>query len=357
MNLVQRAVLGAFLRILGTTMAGALVLFTLVDLFEHIGNFLDNQATLSQVARYYLYKSPWIIDICLPVAMLMSALFTIGNMARYNELTALFAAGRSLLQVTRPLVAAAALASAFSLAWSEWVLPRANSARNHVYNVEIHKRPDRSRPTTEIALTGDDGRLYFARTFDPAHGLLTELSVQTFAGAVVTERIDANRAEWTDGRWVLFEGTRRTFAGEDEHAVPFSRLEAPFLAAGPAEFSRERIKPEDMNVRQLLARIALMRRSGADPTEYEVDLQFKLAFPGVHLIVVFLGLLLASGPRKTNVASGFGWTVLISFGYYLTMNFGRALGQSGALPPVVAGWGGNALYSLAAVALWARARR
>ena len=75
------------------------------------------------------------------------------------------------------------------------------------------------------------------------------------------------------------------------------------------------------------------------------------------MIVVFLGILLASGPRKTNVASGFGWTVLISFGYYLSMNFGRALGHSGAFPPVLAGWGGNAVYAAIALGLFARARR
>lgn len=357
MNLIHRTVLTSFLRVLGTTLVGALVLFTLVDLFEHIGNFLDNHATLAQVGRYYLYKIPWIVDICLPVAMLMSALFTVGTLARYNELTALFAAGRSLLQITRPLIMTAALASAFSLAWSEWVLPRANSARNRLYHVEIHKRPDRARPTTEIALTGEDGRLYYARTFDPARGVLTELSVQTLDGAVVTERIDAARAEWDGRQWILHDGARRTFAGEDERVEPYARLAAPFLTATPAEFNRERVRPEDMNIRQLAERVALLRRSGTDPAEYAVDLQFKLAFPCVHMIVVLLGILLASGPRKTSVASGFGWTILISFGYYLTMNFGRALGHSGALPPVAAGWGGNAIYVLAAAGLWARARR
>jgi lipopolysaccharide export system permease protein len=110
-------------------------------------------------------------------------------------------------------------------------------------------------------------------------------------------------------------------------------------------------------VRQLARRVALLRRTGADATSCAVDLQFRLAFPWINLIVVALGVLLASGPRKTNVASGFGWTVMISFGYYLTMNLGRALGHSGALPPILAGWGGNFVYSGFATALWIRARR
>ena len=36
---------------------------------------------------------PVIVDIVLPIAMLMATLFSVGQMARYLELTALFAAG------------------------------------------------------------------------------------------------------------------------------------------------------------------------------------------------------------------------------------------------------------------------
>jgi lipopolysaccharide export system permease protein len=347
----------SFLRALALAVASGLILFVLVDLFEHIERFLDHRATATVVARYYLYKMPWIIDTVLPIALLMSTLFTVGAMARYNELTALFAAGRSLVQVTLPLILFAAATSLASLAWSEYVLPVANSAHTRVWEVEVQKRPDRARPTTNLALTGEDGRLYFARSYNPAICSLSDLTVQTLQGAQVVERIDATSAEWDGGQWVLKSGTRRFFAGEQERAETFVALEAPFLALLPDDLLRERVKAEDMNVRQLSRRMALLARSGHDAREYAVERQFRLAYPAVHLIVVLLGILLASGPRKTSIASGFGWTVLISFGYYLTMNFGRALGHSGALPPVAAGWGGNAIYATIAVLLMWRARR
>jgi lipopolysaccharide export system permease protein len=88
-----------------------------------------------------------------------------------------------------------------------------------------------------------------------------------------------------------------------------------------------------------------------------VDIQFLLAFPLVNVMVVFIGVILASGPRKTTVASGFGWTLLLSFGYYLFINFGRALGREGAIPPLVAGWAGNGVYALVGLVLFLRARR
>ena len=88
-----------------------------------------------------------------------------------------------------------------------------------------------------------------------------------------------------------------------------------------------------------------------------MDVQFNLAFPLVNLIVVLMGVILASGPRKTTIASGFGLTLLISFGYYVFMNLGRSLGHNGTLHPILAGWSGNLLYGLICLVLFLRAKR
>lgn len=357
MRIIHRHLLATFLRNLGYTIVGAIVLFTMVDLLDHMGSFVDNDATASMIARYYLYKAAWIVDTVLPVAMLMATLFTVGTMARYLELTALFAAGWSLLGVCRPLLGVAVIVTLGSLAWREYVLPVANVERTHVWEVEVHHNPDRIRPTQNVALTGADGRLYYARRFDPNTGILTGLKVVTTRGATVTERIDAARAEWNDGHWTLVDGRRRVFEGDQELTTTFSRMVARDLRLDPKSLYRDRIRQEDMNIRQLRNHVALVRQTGGDPTSALVDIQFNLAFPLVNVIVVFMGMVLASGPRKTTIASGFGLTLLVSFGYYLFMNFGRALGHSGTIPAVPAAWAGNGAYALICLVLFVRARR
>jgi len=357
MSIIHRHLLATFFRNLGFTMVGALMLFTLIDVLDHMGSFVDNDATAWQVLRYYSFKAVWIIDTVLPIAMLMATLFTVGTMARYLELTALFASGWSLMKVTRPLIFMSLLMTMFSLVWREYVLPEANVRRNQVWEVEIHGNPDRIRPTQHIALTGSDGRLYYARKFDPNTGILTGLKILSHKGAVITERIDAARAEWDGSHWTLIDGTRRIFDGENETTVTFDRLTASDLQVDPKSFYRERIRQEDMNIRQLMDHVELVRHSGGDPTSSLVDIQFNFAFPLVNLIVVLMGIILASGPRKTTVASGFGFTLLVSFVYYLFMNFGRALGHNGTLPPVPAAWAGNVVFALVFVVMFIRARR
>jgi lipopolysaccharide export system permease protein len=357
MYIVHRHLMATFFRYLGYTLIAALVLFTLMDLLDHIGSFVDNDATAAQMMRYYTFKAVWIVDLVLPIALLMATLFTVGTMARYLELTALFASGWSLMKVTRPLVFLALLMTVGSLAWREFVLPEANLRRDHIWEVDIHGNPDRIRPTQQISIIGKDGRLYYARKFDPNTGVLNYLQIISLDGANITERIDAKWASWDGDYWTLIEGTKRVFQGEEETTESFDRLTARDLQVDPKSFYRDRIRQEDMNIRQLREHIELIRYSGGDPTSALVDIQFNFAFPAVNLIVVLMGIILSSGPRKTTIASGFGWTLLVAFGYYLFINFGRTLGHNGTLPPIPAAWSGNVVYALIFVVLYTRARR
>lgn len=357
MGIIHRYLMTSFLRNLGYTMVGALVLFTLMDLMDHMGSFVDNSATGSMVLRYYLFKSAWIVDTVLPIAVLMATLFTVGTMARYLELTALFTAGMSLLQVTRPLILLALGFTFFSLGWREFVLPEANLRKNKVWEVEIHKHPDRINPTEHIALTGPDDRKYYARKFDPNSGIITGLKIVTLRGDKIAERIDAERAEWDGRNWTLIGVTKRVFRGDQETASFVERMTATDLVVDPKSFYQDRIRPQDMNIRQLREHVRIVRESGGDPAAGLVDIQFNLAFPAVNLIVALMGIVLASGPRKTTVASGFGLTLLISFAYYIFMNFGKSLGHTGTLPPGPAAWSGNVFFLGLFVALFLRVKR
>ncbi len=357
MKIHERFILGTFLRYLFYTLAGSFILFSLVDLFNHLGSLLDNNATASMTLRYYLYKGAWIFDQVLPIAVLMATLFTIGTMARYLELTAFYAAGLSLLRVARPLVIAGMFLTVISLAWREYVLPEANLRKWQVWEVEIHKKTETLRPTRQIAATGPDGRLYYARRYDPTTQTVTGLKVMAMEGSIVTERLDAQVAQWDGQHWILQQGTRRRFDGDVESSEWFDTVRATELTLTPRGLYRTRVRPENMTIRQLQDHRDLLRQTGGDPTSMDVDIQFQLAFPLVNLIVVCLGVILASGPRKTTIASGFGTTLLIGFGYYLLMMFGRSFGHNGVLPPVAAGWLGNAVYAAATGLLFLHARR
>jgi len=90
-----------------------------------------------------------------------------------------------------------------------------------------------------------------------------------------------------------------------------------------------------------------LRRKGVDTSESAVDLHLKLALPAASLVMMLLAVPLASaGTRLTSFASSLGLGFGVGFSYFVLVAFARALGQSGALPAVVAAWAANLLFAL-----------
>ena len=51
--------------------------------------------------------------------------------------------------------------------------------------------------------------------------------------------------------------------------------------------------------------------------------------------------LAARGTRVTSLPAAVGLGFVIGFGYFIVLAFARALGQTGALPPLIAAWTSN----------------
>ena len=57
-----------------------ILIFILVDLMENLDDFIDQRVSASIILKYYFYFAPEIIKLTLPVAVLLSCLFTTGRM-------------------------------------------------------------------------------------------------------------------------------------------------------------------------------------------------------------------------------------------------------------------------------------
>ena len=66
-------------------MAMVIGIYTIVDFFERIDNFMEAGAPLSAAVQFLLFKIPFIIAQILPVGILLSILITLGLMSKKNE--------------------------------------------------------------------------------------------------------------------------------------------------------------------------------------------------------------------------------------------------------------------------------
>lgn len=359
MNLIDRYVLRMFVRILLYGLLAFVAVFILIDLVDHVDDFIDDEASILSILKFYLYVAPAYIDYSLPISMMLASMFTMGILGRSREYTAILSSGVSLARMCRTLLVFGVLMVFVSIGWREGVVAEANHRHNEVKHYEIEgKARDRLNTRLNFAHVDEQGRVYLVSRFRPNPPRLEWVSIQTFTDSTLVERYDARQAVWEKDHWRLENGSLREFDAEGHETVtPFDSMVLGGAVEPPAGFSDQKIDPEDMNWFQLRDFAHWVERTGGDPTPYRADMAHKLSFPVINVIVVLLGLSIGASRRRNTLWAGFGATVGAAFGYYLLTDFGLELGRSGVLGPVVSAWSGNVLYASVGIFLFWRANR
>jgi lipopolysaccharide export system permease protein len=292
------------------------------------------------------------------VALLLATFLALGQLNKFGELTAMRAAGISLLRILVPVFAIAVGSAVVSLLLGEVVVPGATRQRDEIYNERIqHMTATGHSERADVTYLGSGGRIWYTRLYVVPEKRMHEVSLQEFRAGTLWRRIDAAEASWENGRWVFSSGYLRTFDHGHEKAEPFQRMAVNGMVESPEDFAKEDIHPDEMNFFELRRYVTRLRASGARVANYLVDLHLKLAFPVICIVVVMIGGAMATRLRMQSAALGFGLSVAISFFYYGVMRAGQALGHNGALSPYVAAWMGDALFGAIGLIMLRQAQR
>ena len=127
-----------FINILTFCLLSVILLFLVFDLVENLDKFMDRKVSWNVVLMYYIYYIPYILVLIMPVATLLAAVFSVGSLAKHNEMVAMKALGFSLYQVMITILFLGFLVSLLTFALAEAVVPPANQKRE-----EISRQPIR----------------------------------------------------------------------------------------------------------------------------------------------------------------------------------------------------------------------
>ncbi|MEA2626638.1 MAG: lipopolysaccharide export system permease protein [Candidatus Binatota bacterium] len=345
--ILSRYLVGEFLRILALSVTGFVILYVIVDFFDRFDDFLKHQASLSAILRYFVFKVPLIVTQVTPIAVLASLLLSLGGLSRHNELTAMQACGVGTVQVVAPLLATCIALSVLTLAWNEAVVPNFNRRARYINTVEIKKRElPTIFGTSELWSHGKDA-FYNVKALDPANRALVGLTLYRLDSEFnLKEVMEVPIARWDGREWSFEKGIRRRFA-------PDGQIEAEALGAGvlglretPTELLAARREAEEFNGFALRNVIASLREKGLDATEYRVDLHLKLAVPFISVVMALIAIPIGvRNLRTSSLAANVGTGLVIGFSYWVVLALTVSLGHSGALPPVLAAWSANAIFT------------
>ncbi len=358
MRILRAYILRAVLKPLVLIFASFVVIFVLVDLFDHAHTFIDHSVPFRIIFLYYFYSTPLIFVLTAPVAVLLATLLSIGGLARSNEVIAMKSAGLSTRRILSPVLGLAFVISLGTMVMGETVLPPATRHRIAIEDEHIKRNASDPRIRTDLIYMRPDGNMLLTRRYNTRRQTMEGVTIEEFDDDLrPTMRIDAESARWDDDHWVLSSGRLRMFTPDGEETTPFETFVLSYSEPTPDDLVHPPLEPEERGYFELRDYIAKLEATGTDPRALKVALNLKIAFPFVTFIMTLMAAPSAMASRKSGFALAFALALSTSFLYYGLIQVAQVLGRQGVLHPLVAAWSVNVLF--AAIGLWmtTRARR
>lgn len=359
MKIIDRYILGRFLKLVAVSLLSFILVVIIVDLIENIDKFIDNNAPAHQIALYYIYYIPFIVILALPVAMLLSTMFTVGSLARYHELDVMKATGLSLYRLSAPILLAGFGISLATIIFTDYVVVPANTMKDQIKREQIEqRRASEGRIIQDVIKAGGGGWIVYARTYNERDEYGENVVIQQIENNQVAVAIKAKRMAWRDSGWVLIGVTKRVFENDSEIEFnQYDSLFAGFLPQTPAVMKHRQKDPRDTGFFELLELIKIKKLMKQDTAADKVELYLKISFPFFNFIIIILGIPLAANPRRSGGSVGFGLSIIISFIYFVILRAGQSLGYNHDLSPFLAATIGNFIFLALGIVMFTKARK
>ncbi len=351
MKLLDRYISAKFWRFFAIGVLAFIMVFIIVDLVEHLDDYVDKKARAGDVAFYYVLYLPYIVALVAPIGVLIATAFVGGYLVKHHELVAARSAGIPALRVAAPLLVWGVVISAAIFVMGETILPTSNTMREKLKSEKILKTSHRrNRLLKDLFYIGEDGSIYYFRTFDARAGVGKDLIILQKNGETIARRIDARRMFYKNGKWYLSEVVIREFGANSEKFEQKSVMPLQ-ISEKPADFARKIPSSDEMGFFALRKYIKKIRRSGVVPYRELTDMWMKIAYALVNLIVIMLGVPMSFKQRKASYVYGFGQSFFLAFLYLAALRAGQALGYNGTLPPCLAAFLGDIIFGAIGVVL------
>jgi lipopolysaccharide export system permease protein len=356
MRILRRYYMKEFLKLFAVTGLGLSLTFSLMELINRINDFIPGKPAVADLALYALLNLPQYLLYLMPMAALISGLFVFGQAGHRKETTAVKSSGGSIKALLLPFVFSGVILSLAGFLIGEFIVPDF-SMRTRSLRDALSKR--------ENVLVFREGTVWLRAKdaivkidlFLPDRGVIRGVSIMKLEGHMLTERIEAESAEWKPA-WEA-SGSRKGgvwyLKGVTDYRIKTGTIEnhaelQSDLIDSPDLFREDMQKPEEMNVRELMAYTKRLRDAGFRNTKLIVDIHSRISYPLINAVMLVLGIALAirgiMGSGMITAAVG----IFISLLYWVGYTASLSLGYTGILPAFVAAWlmpvlfGGIAFY-------------
>ncbi|MCU1222702.1 MAG: permease YjgP/YjgQ family protein [Edaphobacter sp.] len=342
---------------LGLVLFSFSTLFIIFTFFELIGDIIRNRTPLVTVGDYLLNLIPFILYQVTPLCALVAVLVTFGALSKSSEITAMKATGISLYRIIAPVLISTLLVSAGLFVFDEFYLPAANRRQEALRSfikdkpAQTFLRPDRKWISGQTTAAGQPTRIFYYQYFDADKNVFANLTVFEFEPNtfILKRRIFASSVRWNPdvNIWIFGNGWQRTFSGETIASYqPFTVASFPEIHEQPTYFKKEDRPSQEMSYNELSRYISDLKQSGFDTKRLSVQLNRKLAYPLITLVMAILAVPFALSMGKRGSLAGIATAIGLAIAYWVVDGLFQAMGNVNTLPAVLAAWSPDLLFGI-----------
>ncbi len=348
-NLLDRYIARLFGGVLALVLFSGLVIYIVADLTEKVDDVFKNEISGEVIFDYYKYLSLQIVHEIAPVAVLVATLIVFGLLSKTNEVTAAKSLGLSLYRLALPVVAASALVALGTGVLQAQVLPASNQRVAQLKDLIKGRPTARSyRRADRQWLFGQNRYIYNYLLYDSPERTLHRLQVFSFDPDYrLRRRLFAATAAHHEDGWLFRNGWTRSFDGLS--VTGFQTFEGPVVDTFPETpeyFESEFKLPDAMRYGELRDYLEEVKASGQAAPELEVELYKKLSFPFISLVMALVALPFSFRLGRRGTLYGVGLGVVLGMVFFGLFAFSSTLGETGALPALLAVWSPSLAFAM-----------
>lgn len=298
---IMRAVIGSVLLV----MLILLALFSFAAFVNELTYMGKGEYGVVQALFYVALTLPGLAYDLFPVSALLGSVVGLGIMANNSELVVMRSAGVSIGRITWSVMKAGVLLVVVAVMISEFVSGKserlAQELRMQALTGNVTKKLDKG------FWTRDEKRIINVRGVQ-LNGELREIYIYKIdEQRRLKEVINAKRATFEDGHWVLKEVQQSQFLDVGVESISIDTLIQQRLV-DPEMLDVIAIKPRSLSIQGLYKYVKYLKDNDLNAGHYEMVFWSKLVLPFATAMMVFLSIPFVFGPLRSV---GVGVRVLV----------------------------------------------
>lgn len=300
---------------------------------------------LAAIAQIVMYKTPYFLNMTLPVGMSLAASLAISRLTRETELTAMRSAGAPILRVLAPIVAFGALVGIANFYVAEILLPKGEKQARIIMTrtALMGSIPEfKSNVSFNIGnYTGKFGTI--SRNREGTEMQFTDVLLFEQPRAKEYMFYKADSGEYKEGVFVLHNAVAWQFKDNIARSFKPESLVINERIAIPEVFQTS--APEEQTIGQIKRTIEQGKKLGRDMTSTEVAYHTRLSVPASCIIFALVAPLFAVQFARTGAFIGVLLSLVLVLMYYnIYVVSTEIFGRNAILSPFLAAWLPNILF-------------